>query len=1066
MRPRNALVCLLLTASWCCAPVWLTAQMPPPRGAAAPTSSGQAQSPAAYVIEQQHSRLRFEKDGRHRRDLALKVKVLDEQAVRAWGQFPLAYNSESEELTVSQIEVQKADGSIIKTDLSTIQDVAVRPYPQLPVFLDLHQKIPTVSALRPGDLLVLRASWATTRPTIPGQFAYAHTFNRLERVEDERLDIDVPAERIVNVKIGPDAPAELNGGRGTVSGDRRVYRWKTANLKVGSAQPDVTEDHEAPPPDVRLSTFQNWEEVGRWYRALLPAKTDERIAAKAAALTQGIADRTAKINALYTYVSTQVRYVSLSFGLGRYAPHAPAEVLSNQYGDCKDKGVLLTALLAALGIDSAPVLVSTTRSADPDFPSPLEFNHLITMVPGPDQTPPLWLDTTLEVAPFGMLADSVRDRRALLIAAASRTVDTPANMPFESQARVSVEGKVNALGSLDAKVTMTMRGDAELLARTVLRSLPRDAWTEFGRGMAGGFDLQGEVSEFDAADPADTREPFRISFHLHQRKYLDWAAATSEAPLPAPISRPGGWTDEDRRGRKRVQIGPVGRIDASTTIEFPAGYDLQAPVDVTTSSEGLTYRARYRVEGSRLIAERTLHNSVREISAARFGAYAAFAGAVDADAAQRIKVRGHVTATPAVPDDAPAWDVYEAALSSYNARQYETAVTLWQRTAQIDPKLGDAWVSLGLAYEKLRKYDEAAAAIQKQIDLDPYSKRAYGDLGFVLDRADRAQDAAKAYARHVELNPLDGGAFEKLGRIYLDLDRYVDAIPVLEKAVALNKPTGWAYTLLGQSYLYARRREDGLKAFDRALDLDSSLGVWTRMAWVLADTGTEPVRARDLAGRVIKRASEEMQATSIEAVRNRELDHVERLAWAWDTLALLELQQGNLGAAEKYAHAAWLLFGNREMAEHVGRVFEKQQRSAEAVNYFVLARRGADRPAAAVVERTRSLSEAQLEKIVKTMELYRVALVDEKTLSGRAQFVALVGADRRASGVRFVSGDAALARLTGALQRITYPIEFPDGVTSRLLLPLEVRCVATEGCAAHVARPDVVDVDAAPGSKK
>lgn len=93
------------------------------------------------------------------------------------------------------------------------------------------------------------------------------------------------------------------------------------------------------------------------------------------------------------------------------------------------------------------------------------------------------------------------------------------------------------------------------------------------------------------------------------------------------------------------------------------------------------------------------------------------------------------------------------------------------------------------------------------------------------------------------------------------------------------------------------------------------------------------------------------------------------------------------------------------------------------------------------------------------MELHRVALVEGKTVSGRAQFIALVGQDRKASAVRFVNGDAALERLTGALERIVYPVAFPDAVTSRLLVPLEVRCLAAQGCAAHVTQPDSLDLD-------
>jgi len=69
-----------------------------------------------------------------------------------------------------------------------------------------------------------------------------------------------------------------------------------------------------------------------------------------------------KIRAIYEYVSQEIRYVSLSFGVTRYAPHPAGTVLANQYGDCKDKHTLLAAMLGAAGIEAWPVLANTGRS--------------------------------------------------------------------------------------------------------------------------------------------------------------------------------------------------------------------------------------------------------------------------------------------------------------------------------------------------------------------------------------------------------------------------------------------------------------------------------------------------------------------------------------------------------------------------------------------------------------------------------------------------------------------------------------------------------------------------------
>ena len=185
-------------------------------------------------------------------------------------------------------------------------------------------------------------------------------------------------------------------------------------------------------PTVQLTTFQSWEELGAWYASLEHDRRqpNDALKAKAEELVQGATDDMAKVKALYEYVSRNIRYVSLSFGLGRYQPHASGEVLSNGYGDCKDKNTLLAALLAAQGFQTTSVLIGSQHELDPEIPSPSQFDHVITRVPVNGKE--IWLDSTNGVAPFRMLAAPLRDKQALAIPLDGKAslVRTPADLPF------------------------------------------------------------------------------------------------------------------------------------------------------------------------------------------------------------------------------------------------------------------------------------------------------------------------------------------------------------------------------------------------------------------------------------------------------------------------------------------------------------------------------------------------------------------------------------------------------------------------------------------------------------
>ena len=108
--------------------------------------------------------------------------------------------------------------------------------------------------------------------------------------------------------------------------------------------------------------MQSWDEAGRLYHALFdePAeKPDTDIAAQVETLVSGKPMTLSKIDALYNYVSREIRYVAIEIGIGGYQPHPAPDVYKNKYGDCKDKATLLMTMLDHIGLRGYPALVGT-----------------------------------------------------------------------------------------------------------------------------------------------------------------------------------------------------------------------------------------------------------------------------------------------------------------------------------------------------------------------------------------------------------------------------------------------------------------------------------------------------------------------------------------------------------------------------------------------------------------------------------------------------------------------------------------------------------------------------------
>jgi transglutaminase-like putative cysteine protease len=79
-----------------------------------------------------------------------------------------------------------------------------------------------------------------------------------------------------------------------------------------------------------------------------------------------------------TWMKKNIRYVAVYLALGRVVPNDAASVLSNKFGDCKDKATLMSALLAAKGIASEAVLINFGGTYTlPEPPTMVALNHVI-----------------------------------------------------------------------------------------------------------------------------------------------------------------------------------------------------------------------------------------------------------------------------------------------------------------------------------------------------------------------------------------------------------------------------------------------------------------------------------------------------------------------------------------------------------------------------------------------------------------------------------------------------------------------------------------------------------------
>ncbi len=138
-------------------------------------------------------------------------------------------------------------------------------------------------------------------------------------------------------------------------------------------------------------------------------------------------------------------------------------MLSNGYGDCKDKNTLLAALLDAEGFKSTSVLIGSQRKLDPDVPSPMQFDHVITRVPGGRQRDLARQHAGGCAVPHALYRTFAASRHwRFLPDGKAELVWTPTEMPFDAFDRTSLTGHVSDTGKITAHVSIVSRGDNEM----------------------------------------------------------------------------------------------------------------------------------------------------------------------------------------------------------------------------------------------------------------------------------------------------------------------------------------------------------------------------------------------------------------------------------------------------------------------------------------------------------------------------------------------------------------------------------------------------------------------------
>lgn len=147
-----------------------------------------------------------------------------------------------------------------------------------------------------------------------------------------------------------------------------------------------------------ISDFNSWEEVNTWATKVYDLNDvfNEKIKAEVEKIeAKDFLSQAQKIDRVITFVQDEIRYFGLESGIGSYQPHLPSKVLTQRFGDCKDKSLLLVSMLKLMDVEADPALVNSnyTKEIINWIPNQNAFDHCIVKINYEGKT--FWIDPTI-----------------------------------------------------------------------------------------------------------------------------------------------------------------------------------------------------------------------------------------------------------------------------------------------------------------------------------------------------------------------------------------------------------------------------------------------------------------------------------------------------------------------------------------------------------------------------------------------------------------------------------------------------------------------------------------------
>jgi lipoprotein NlpI len=627
----------------------------------------------------------------------------------------------------------------------------------------------------------------------------------------------LPANKTVFTKplAGKDEAEKFSEG----TGDKQVQVLRAVRHQVAA----IAQEQGTPPwfkiyPAIDISEYASWSEVDAWAQRLfaLPSPTPPTVAAKAEALkASGLKDE-ALISEALRFVQDEVRYLSVSLGESSHRPKPPQQTLAELLGDCKDKTVLLNALLRELGFDAKAALVSVQRNRGVrDYlPSHELFDHVITRV---EHQGRVWfLDATVNGQGLQMDTRAQFPYGAALVVGAGSELQTVPEPPaavnrlqFEQRWDLREPGRPAQLAFTMRAIGLPAERWRAGQAQAGVQALSQALGGSFAR-LLPGLKTVGEPEVVD--DRQANRWQFTQRFEVAELGQYNRGAIEAEFGAMELLDVLTGPSETQRRTPFLVDQPRL--VESRIEIQVPVALNSNVPAPLEIVERQFRFSARMEVQGRTAgfvrryerrddqVLPTELSTWREKILQARQGSFGRLRLPLLEDKAivpELEKVERRVRNARGARNDA----LQGLILRNEFGRTIDGQVL--QKAPAGSPLAQRVLVSRAISHNLLGDHAQALADADAVLALRPDDAEALDARGVALAGAGKAEEALASFAR---INPAarPASAASWMGSLQFMRGRPAEAETLLREAVANGTGEGREFALL---WLYLATEAQG-----------------------------------------------------------------------------------------------------------------------------------------------------------------------------------------------------------------------------------------------------------------